>query len=121
MNMRPTPASRGQFVRGFPTITPNLRERIEAAIESLLALLDTIDADADLEPSLGAPEVGLPDVIGFVPNRFRSTSQERWSDGLGEEEQEEQHDAEDDAAERGVTNCDTLAQQSPSAFHGRAT
>lgn len=85
-----------------------MRERIEQAIESLLALLDTIDGDADLEPSLGAPEVWLPDVVGFVPNRFRSTSQEHWSDGRGDEEQEEQHDAEDDPAEAGYVEGDAM-------------
>lgn len=37
-------------------LTPALRRRIERAIESLVALLDTYDGDADDEPTLGAPE-----------------------------------------------------------------
>jgi hypothetical protein len=69
-----------------------------------LLLLDAIDGDPDLEPSLGAPEVDLPDVIGFVPNRSRATSQERWSDGRGDLEEEEQHDAEYDPAEAGYVD-----------------
>lgn len=106
MNMRTEPPhGRLEVLSQVATkpLTPSLRKHIERAIESLLALLDTIDGDPDLEPSLGAPEVSLPDVIGFVPSRFRSTSQEHWSDGRGDEEQEEQHDAEDDPAEAGHT------------------
>jgi len=38
-------------------ITPDLRRRIEAAVERLLAALDAMDGDPDAEPSLGAPEV----------------------------------------------------------------
>jgi hypothetical protein len=94
MNRRPEPTL-------FLADTPAMREHVEAAIESLLQLLDALDSDPDLEPSLGAPEVGLPDVIGFVPNRFRSTTQEHWSDGRGDLEEEEQHDAEYDPAEAG--------------------
>lgn len=94
MNMRPRPTE-------FPA---TLRQRVEQAIESLLALLDTLDGNPDLEPSLGAPEVWLPDVIGFVPNRFYSTSQECWCDGRGDLDEEEQHDAEHDPAEAGIAD-----------------
>lgn len=46
----------------FLPVTPSLRMRIEATIEQLVALLDEIDGDPDMEsanddePSLGWPE-----------------------------------------------------------------
>lgn len=42
MNHRPDPVI-------FLAVTPSMRTRIEATIEHLLALLDTIDGDPDLE------------------------------------------------------------------------
>jgi hypothetical protein len=46
MNARPDPIT-------FLPMTPALRARIEATVEHLVALLDRIDGDPDLEPSLG--------------------------------------------------------------------
>src|SRR5690554_1321093 len=40
------------------------RERIEAAIEALIALLDATEPDSDLEPSLGWNPYGAPDLEG---------------------------------------------------------
>ncbi|TIO11069.1 hypothetical protein [Mesorhizobium sp.] len=47
----------------FIGMTPTLRLRIETTIENLLALLDEIDGDPDLEPWLagGAEVVGTDD------------------------------------------------------------
>lgn len=42
MNARPDPVL-------FLAVTPSMRSRIEATIEHLLALLDAIDGDPDLE------------------------------------------------------------------------
>ena len=39
----------------FIAVTSTMRGGIENVIEELLQLLDEIDGDADLEPSLGAP------------------------------------------------------------------
>ena len=94
MNQRPEPTT---FLPDVPTV----RTLIERAIESLLQLLDTIDGDADLEPSLGAPEARLPDGLAYVGSWIGATTQEHWSDGRGDLEEEEQHDAEHDAAEAG--------------------
>lgn len=46
MNARPDPTA-------FLPMTPTLRARIEATIEHLVSLLDAVDDDPDLEPSLG--------------------------------------------------------------------
>ena len=43
MSAHPNPAA-------FLPAAPRLRERIEAEIERLISLLDTLDGDADLEP-----------------------------------------------------------------------
>ena len=55
-------------------------ERHHAAAEALIASLDAMDGDPDLEPSLGAPE---------------STPQTHWADGSGalDEENAEAEDA----------------------------
>lgn len=39
-----------------------LREQIEADIERLIGLLDSLDGDCDFEPSLGAPVFGADGV-----------------------------------------------------------
>lgn len=95
MKVRPEPSL-------FPAM-PGIRERIEQAIESLLALLDTIDGDPDLEPSLGAPEVPLPSLTSYLPDRFAFTSQEPWADGGGDER-------EADPAQDGIADIDGLAR-----------
>jgi hypothetical protein len=41
--------------REFIELPHGARERIEAAIESLIALLDALDADADFEPEDAEP------------------------------------------------------------------
>lgn len=94
MNQRPEPTT---FLPDVPTV----RTLIEQAIEGLLQLLDDLDGDADLEPTLGAPEVGLPDFTRYLCRTFEGTTQEHWSGGRGDLEEEEQHDAEYDPAEAG--------------------
>ncbi|GLS41596.1 hypothetical protein GCM10010869_71930 [Mesorhizobium tianshanense] len=60
----------------FIGMTPTLRLRIETTIENLLALLDEIDGDPDLEPWLagGAEVVGTDDLEG-------DSSDDEWSLG----------------------------------------
>ena len=41
-------------------IAPDLRRRMEAAVERLLAALDAMGGDPDAEPSLGAPQADPP-------------------------------------------------------------
>lgn len=50
------------MTRRTSTISRRQRAQVEAVIEQLIALLDTLDSDADAEPSLGSPEaqVGVP-------------------------------------------------------------
>lgn len=61
-----------------------------------------LDGDADDEPSLGAPEARLPDGLAYVGSWIGAITQEHWSDGRGDLEEEEQHDAQDDPAEAGL-------------------
>ena len=63
-----------------------LRQRVEAAVERLIAALDAMDGDPDLEPSLGA--VGS----SFLAER---ADQRLWANG-DRLDLEEQHDAEPD-------------------------
>jgi hypothetical protein len=86
MNQRPEPAT---FLHNAPTV----RMLIEQAIESLLALLDTIDGEADLEPSLGAPERPPPECRLYLADIFNETSQEIWAAG-GNDDQENPDDTE---------------------------
>ena len=52
----------------FLAVTPSMRQRIEATIENLLALLDVIDGDPDFEDGGDAepepPEPYLADAAG---------------------------------------------------------
>ncbi|MCK5932921.1 MAG: hypothetical protein KAG89_12205 [Fulvimarina manganoxydans] len=49
---------------GLPAhISPNLRHRVEQAIEELIALLDEADGDSDREPSLGWSGAETPPVL----------------------------------------------------------
>ncbi|HWM48539.1 MAG TPA: hypothetical protein VNR11_16660 [Xanthobacteraceae bacterium] len=69
-----------------------IRQEAEAEIERLLDLLDQIEGDPDLEPSLASPE--MPD---FVMSSFLTYgdpaefSQERWAKG-GADDREDEHD-----------------------------
>ena len=86
-------------------------ERHQAAADALIAALDAMDGDADLEPSLGAPEIILPSGWGFGCLIDRNCSQVHWADGApGDNEGEiedghggdildEPHDAELDLRE----------------------
>ena len=60
---------------------------------------------ADLEPSHGAPDARLPDGLAYVGSWIGATTQEHWSDGHGDLEEEEQQDAEGDPAEAGFTEA----------------
>lgn len=103
MNMRPNPDAHP--ISGVSAqVEPKLRQRVEQAIEALLLLLDVIDGDPDLEPSLGAPEAALPNSLRYVGTILVGTSQERWAAGADDEEEEEEHDAEDDPAELGFAD-----------------
>lgn len=57
--------------------TAALRRRMEKAVEALLAAMDAMDGDADLEPALGSPEVGY----GRRRRTAGTLDQRRWSIG----------------------------------------
>lgn len=67
------------------------RARIEHEIDRLIELLDEIDGDLDLEPSLGWPEAG-PDEL---PTDFSHDDREE-EDEHGGDVADEPHDPEDD-------------------------
>lgn len=54
MNSRPEPST-------FIALTPAMRERIENIIEDLLLLLDELDGDPELEPTMGDVPWGYQD------------------------------------------------------------
>jgi hypothetical protein len=97
MNQRPEPTT---FLPDVPTV----RALIERAIEGLLQLLDDLDGDADLEPSLGAPEARLPDWLRYVGSIIRDTTQEHWAAGYGDE-------LELDPGDDGLADGDGFAEQ----------
>lgn len=77
-------ASTGMFpIMGVADMTDARisREQLSHWIEMAIALLDTMDGDPDIEPSLGAPEtfVALPFWPGFA--RSSEGSQAHWADG----------------------------------------
>jgi hypothetical protein len=94
MNQRPEPTL-------FLPEDPTMRERIEAAIESLLQLLDALDGDPDLEPTMG-----------YVVRGYADEAED-------EEIDDEDDEREDDPADMGIADADGLAEQCPSEFHGR--
>ncbi|WP_140426961.1 hypothetical protein [Ensifer aridi] len=65
------------------------RRRIEAKIDELVALLDLIDGDPDLEPYVGWASIGR----GYTD---------------GESHDEAEDEREDDVAERGIADLDAL-------------
>lgn len=58
-----------------------LRARMEAAIETMIALLDEMDGDADLEPSLGASGYGLRGHPNITDDREYQSEDEGVFDG----------------------------------------
>lgn len=59
MNPRPLPSD-------FLPLTAARRQRIEATIEALIAMLDELDGDSDLEPGLGWTARGNQDSAQFL-------------------------------------------------------
>lgn len=83
MNARPAPVL-------FLAVTPPMRQRIEATIEHLVALLDTIDGDPDLEDGGDAEPDPLEPYLADAAS-----------------------DLEDDPAESGIGDGGGLAEQCP--------
>lgn len=60
--MRTHFGERGSYVPEFVMVdTQRLRARMEAAVDTLLALLDEMDGDADAEPTCGEQFCGAAD------------------------------------------------------------
>ncbi len=85
----------------FLEIRPGMRKALADAVEAFVALLDQLDADADLEDA-NSPEDDAPceDVgddepsLGSVGNRDASTPQTLWSHGAADDDREveDEHD-----------------------------
>lgn len=125
-----------QFFRGDET---PLRLRIEAAVDTMLALLDELDGDFDLEPDNDSePSLGregdrlslFRGLDGFANcdaeqddgEEPELTALETCGKGFvycGPDDAEDTHDAEDDPAEWGIADLDAIAEQHPSDFYGR--
>jgi len=83
-------------------ITP--RQQIENEIERLLVLLDAMDGDTDLEPSLGYNGPGIA---------------EPWNDAEDAcEDEGAQCDDEGDFSDSGIGDYDGLKEQCPQFFVG---
>lgn len=100
------------------------RARIEREIDRLIGLLDAIDGDLDLEPSLGWPEDGPDHLAENVTQDDREQEDEH-----GGDVQDEPHDAidegndEPDLGWRNPGSGDELPadwQQPDDCFHSRA-
>jgi hypothetical protein len=86
----------------FLEFRPGIRKRIAAAVDALVALLDQIDGDADLEednpPEDDAPTEDVGDnepSLGSVASRDASTPQYLWAQGADDDrEREDEHDEE---------------------------
>lgn len=69
------------------------RARLEAAIERAIALLDQLDADPDLEPSLGSMScVGSLNPDAQMAFNRPQWDQERWARGGADDDREDEHD-----------------------------
>lgn len=101
---------RENYVRDFVMAEQGmLRQRLETAIESMLALLDELDGDAaDYEPD-NDDEPWLSRREGIGSGDFHNP-----------DEGEEQDDTEADPAESGIADVAGLWEQVPNAFHGWA-
>ncbi len=73
------------------------RERLCEAIERLIAILDALDGDPDLEPSLGSMEQAYTRIVG--PDASNAHSQVAWAHG-GRDDREDDtdtHEGDDEA------------------------
>ena len=97
------------------SVPTSLRRRMEAAVERLIAAMDDLDGDPDLEDSDDAePSLGSTN----HPNQTRAWADspaddlEFEGDAVADCDLEEQHDREDDEAERsGIGDLDGLIEQ----------
>ncbi|BDV35676.1 hypothetical protein [Methylocystis iwaonis] len=91
--------------REFVELPRGIRARIEATIEALVAALDEMDGDSDVEPSLGSTEMSA------------ERSQLYWgASGAPEGEDEEGGDDEPSGDEREPTLGATAALNQPTAW-----
>jgi hypothetical protein len=79
-------------VQEKPTEVDRLRAKLERAVDKLIAALDALDDDADLEPLLGAPE--SPPLLFRPRGRPRAGDQRVWADGGDGDEREQDDDLE---------------------------
>ena len=79
--------------RHFIEVDEQFRRRLDDLIDRLIEVADTLDGDADNEPSLGSPERS-PHALSLVGGIARdgTASQEHWSDGQDLEDDEVRDD-----------------------------
>ena len=76
-----------------------LRRRIADRIEADLALLDALDGDPDVEPSLGAPEPII--TSGWGRDRCQHSDQAHWAAGGTDEREDDAGDNREEENEHG--------------------
>lgn len=119
------------MTRRTSAVSRRQRAQVEAVIEHLIALLDTLDGDADAEPILGSLEAQVsvpwggmhwwPSPVlcsaGGREFRTRDGSQSRWgASSIADLEDEHDgrepdEDVENDPAEMGIADLDALQEQ----------
>ena len=73
-----------------PHLAADVRHQLEEEIELRIAILDALDGDSDLEPSLGAPEALVPPPgWGLIDTRADQTC---WADGCHDDREQDAGD-----------------------------
>lgn len=100
MNMMRRPPDTAEIARERRRPWHAYRREIEATIERLIEILDAIDGDPDLEPSLASPEhyprTTLIWAYDGEPYRDNDASQVNWARGASDDREVDDGDAPED-------------------------
>ncbi|AZG76285.1 hypothetical protein [Methylocystis rosea] len=101
----------------FVEYRPDMRRRIAAAVDALVALLDQIDGDGDFEdadpPEDDAPaeDVGDNEPSLGAPGTFYFPDQAHWAQGAGDDREDDSDLLEDDGSGESALGATTAVNQ----------